>query len=102
MYMILFIYLFFFFGKLGSSMTTLTTMCNNNVSSNSKYPKCFYLNKISKTQILCPIKFILTIITIFLIKKALIVFVFYFQKLVFGSIKKKKISCIFEIKNMFG
>ena len=30
------------------------------------------------------------------------VFVFYFQKLVFGNIKKKKISCIFEIKNMFG
>ena len=30
------------------------------------------------------------------------VFVFYFQKLVFGNIKKKQISCIFEIKNMFG
>ena len=30
------------------------------------------------------------------------VFVFYFQKLVFGNIKKKKFSCIFEIKNMFG
>ena len=31
-----------------------------------------------------------------------IVFVFYFQKLVFGNIKKKQFSCIFEIKNMFG
>ena len=30
------------------------------------------------------------------------VFVFYFQKLVFGNIKKKRFSCIFEIKNMFG
>ena len=32
----------------------------------------------------------------------LTVFVFYFQKLVFENIKKKKFSCIFEIKNMFG
>ena len=30
------------------------------------------------------------------------VFVFYFQNLVFENIKKKQISCIFEIKNMFG
>ena len=30
------------------------------------------------------------------------VFVFYFQKLVFGNIKKKLFSCIFEIKNMLG
>ena len=30
------------------------------------------------------------------------VFVFYFQKLDFGNIKKKQFSCIFEIKNMFG
>ena len=30
------------------------------------------------------------------------VFVFYFQKLVLGNIKKKQFSCIFEIKNMFG
>ena len=30
------------------------------------------------------------------------VFCFYFQKLVFGNIKKKQIFCIFEIKNMFG
>ena len=30
------------------------------------------------------------------------IFVFYFQKLVFGNIKKKQFSCIFEIKNMFG
>ena len=30
------------------------------------------------------------------------VFVFYFQKLVFGNIKKKQFSHIFEIKNMFG
>ena len=30
-----------------------------------------------------------------------IVFVFYFQKLVFGNIKKKQFSCIFEMKNMF-
>ena len=30
------------------------------------------------------------------------VFVFYFQKLVFGNIKKKKFSYNFEIKNMFG
>ena len=31
------------------------------------------------------------------------VFVFYFQKLVLGNIKKKKqFSCIFEIKNIFG
>ena len=30
------------------------------------------------------------------------VFIFYFQKLIFGNIKKKKFSCIFEIKNMFG
>ena len=30
------------------------------------------------------------------------VFVFYFQKLVFGNIKKKQFSYIFEIKNMFG
>ena len=29
-------------------------------------------------------------------------FYFYFQKLVFGNIMKKQISCIFEIKNMFG
>ena len=29
------------------------------------------------------------------------IFVFYFQKLVFGNMKKKKISCIFEIKNMW-
>ena len=29
------------------------------------------------------------------------VFIFYFQKLVFGNIKKKQFSCIFEIKNMF-
>ena len=29
------------------------------------------------------------------------VFVFYFQKLVFGNIKKKQFSCIFEIKNIF-
>ena len=26
----------------------------------------------------------------------------YFQKLVFGNIKKKQFSCIFEIKNMLG
>ena len=31
-----------------------------------------------------------------------IVFVFYFQKLVFENIKKKQFSYIFEIKNMFG
>ena len=31
-----------------------------------------------------------------------IVFIFYFQKLVFRNIKKNKISFIFEIKNMFG
>ena len=30
------------------------------------------------------------------------VFCFYFQKLVFGNIKKKQIFCIFEIKNVFG
>ena len=30
------------------------------------------------------------------------VFVFYFQKLAFGNIKKKQFSCIFKIKNMFG
>ena len=30
------------------------------------------------------------------------IFVFYFQKLVFGNIKKKQFSCNFEIKNMFG
>ena len=30
------------------------------------------------------------------------VFVFYFQKLVYGNIKKKQFFCIFEIKNMFG
>ena len=30
------------------------------------------------------------------------VFIFYFQKLVFENIKKRKNSCIFEIKNMFG
>ena len=30
------------------------------------------------------------------------VFVFYFQKHIFGNIKKKQFSCIFEIKNMFG
>ena len=30
------------------------------------------------------------------------VFVFYFQKIVFENIIKKKFSCIFEIKNMFG
>ena len=30
------------------------------------------------------------------------VFVFYFQKLVFGNIKKKQFSYNFEIKNMFG
>ena len=30
------------------------------------------------------------------------VFVFYFQKLIFGNLKKKQFSCIFEIKNMFG
>ena len=30
-----------------------------------------------------------------------VMFVFYFQKLVFGNIKKKQFSCIFEIKNMF-
>ena len=30
------------------------------------------------------------------------VFIFYFQKLVFGNIKKKQFSYIFEIKNMFG
>ena len=29
------------------------------------------------------------------------VFVFYFQKLILGNIKKKRFSCIFEIKNMF-
>ena len=29
------------------------------------------------------------------------VFVFYFQKFVFGNIKKNQFSCIFEIKNMF-
>ena len=27
---------------------------------------------------------------------------FYFQKLIFGNIKKKQFSYIFEIKNMFG
>ena len=32
----------------------------------------------------------------------LTIFVFYFQKLIFENIKKKQISCIFEIKNMFG
>ena len=47
----MYINFFFFFGKLGDSMTILTIMCNN-VISNSKYPKCFDLNKISKTQIL--------------------------------------------------
>ena len=31
-----------------------------------------------------------------------IVFIFYFQKLVLGNIKKKQFSCIFEIKNIFG
>ena len=31
-----------------------------------------------------------------------IVFVLYFQKLVFGNIKKKQFSCISEIKNLFG
>ena len=30
------------------------------------------------------------------------VFVFYFQKLIFGNIKKNQFSCIFEIKNMSG
>ena len=30
------------------------------------------------------------------------IFVFYFQKLVFGNIKKKQFYFIFEIKNMFG
>ena len=30
-----------------------------------------------------------------------IVFVFYFQKLIFRNIMKKQFSCIFEIKNMF-
>ena len=30
------------------------------------------------------------------------VFVFYFQKIVFGNIKKKQFSYIFKIKNMFG
>ena len=30
------------------------------------------------------------------------VFIFYFQKLVFGNIKKKQFYCIFEIKNIFG
>ena len=30
------------------------------------------------------------------------VFVIYFQKLIFGNIKKKEFSCIFETKNMFG
>lgn len=30
------------------------------------------------------------------------IFIFYFQKLVFGNMKKKQFSCIFEIKNMFG
>ena len=30
------------------------------------------------------------------------IFIFYFQNFVFGNIKKKKFSCIFEIKNMFG
>ena len=30
------------------------------------------------------------------------IFVFYFQKLFSGNIKKKQFSCIFEIKNMFG
>ena len=30
------------------------------------------------------------------------IFVFYFQKLVIGNIKKKQFSYIFEIKNMFG
>ena len=29
------------------------------------------------------------------------VFVFYFQKLILGNIKKKRFSCIFEIENMF-
>ena len=29
-------------------------------------------------------------------------FILYFQKLVFGNIKKKQFSCIFEIKNIFG
>ena len=29
-------------------------------------------------------------------------FCFLFKKLDFGNIKKKKFSCIFEIKNMFG
>ena len=32
----------------------------------------------------------------------IIVFVFYFQKLVFENIKKNQFSCIFKIKNMFG
>ena len=31
-----------------------------------------------------------------------VMFVFYFQKLVFENIKKKQFSYIFEIKNMFG
>ena len=30
------------------------------------------------------------------------IFVFYFQKLVFGNIKKKQFTYIFKIKNMFG
>ena len=30
-----------------------------------------------------------------------VMFVFYFQKLVFGNIKKKQFSCIFEIKNIY-
>ena len=29
-------------------------------------------------------------------------FCFLFSKIVFGNVKKKKNSCIFEIKNMFG
>ena len=30
------------------------------------------------------------------------IFVFYFQNFVFGDMKKKQFSCIFEIKSMFG
>ena len=59
----------------------------------------FKLHKYEEKKVFHKIEnFYLEIIKLCLV----IVFIFYFQKLIFENTKKKQFSCISEIKNMFG
>ena len=50
----------------------------------------------------CSMKLDLIYIYIYIFGKSYQNVFVYFQKLVFGNIKKKQFSCILEIKNMLG